>query len=193
MKRLMQIASAICMVGLMTSLAQAGDLAVGSEAPSFKATSVEGKEVTLDSVKDADIVVVVFTCNTCPVAVAYEDRFIEFNKKYKDKKVAFVAINNSTGEDVEAMQQRAEEKGLNYTYAYDGSGDSARAYGAKVTPHCFVLDKNRKLVYKGSFDDAWNGEPETSYVSSVVGSLLEGEAPKHSETKPVGCGIKLKR
>ena len=186
-----RFAAAALMVGLLATVATAfeGD----DVAPDFKATTPDGKEVSLDTVKAAEVVVVVFTCNQCPVAVAYEDRFIDFNKKYKDKNVAFVAINNSTAEDVEAMKQRIEEKGLNYVYAYDGSGESAKSYGAKSTPTCYVLDKNRKVVYHGAFDDVWNGEPEKHYVSSVVDSLLKGEAPQYTETKAVGCAIKLKR
>lgn len=186
-----RFAVAALMVGMLATMATAfeGD----KEAPEFKAMTPDGKEISLSTVKAADVVVVVFTCNQCPVAVAYEDRFIDFNKQYKEKNVAFVAINNSSREDAEAMKQRIEEKGLNYAYAYDGSGDSAKAYGAKVTPTCYVLDKNRNVVYHGAFDDAWNGEPEKNYVNSVVDSLLKGEAPEYTETKAVGCGIKFKR
>lgn len=191
MLRTIRFAAAALMVGMLATVATAFD---GDKvAPDFKATTPEGKEVSLDTVKAADVVVIVFTCNQCPVAVAYEDRFIDFNKKYKDKNVAFVAINNSSAEDVEAMKQRIEEKGLNYVYAYDGSGDSAKAYGAKSTPTCYVLDKTRNVVYEGAFDDVWNGEPEKHYVSSVVDSLLKGEAPEYTKTTAVGCGIKFKR
>jgi peroxiredoxin len=184
---------AALMLTAMGSIALANGSDVGDKAPDFTATTTEGKEITMKDFADADVVVVIFTCNECPVAIAYEDRFIEFAKKYEGKNVKLVAINNSTAEDVDDMKQRMEEKGINYTYAYDGSGKSAREFGAKVTPHCFVVNKDRKIAYVGAFDDAWNGQPKTSYVSSVVEALLEGEEPPHSETKAVGCMIKLAR
>src|SRR5690606_16162913 len=111
---------------------------------------------SLDDYKDAKAIVVTFTCNVCPVAVAYEDRFVEFTKKYGEKGVKFVAINCSPSEDLEKMKQRAEEKGFNFPYAYQEDGSAAKAYGAKVTPHIYVLDQDRNVAYIGAFDDNQN-------------------------------------
>lgn len=181
----------------MTTLASVGfvswtgaaDLEIGSKAPEFKATGVDGKEYTLASTKEAKATVIAFTCNRCPVAIAYEDRFIEFQKKYANKDVKFIAINVNSSEDLKSMKERAEEKGFNFPYAYDESGDSARAFGAKVTPHLFVLDASGMLAYQGSFDDKAN-EPSVSYIEKAVEAVLAGDKPEVTSTKPFGCGIK---
>jgi peroxiredoxin len=167
----------------------AADLEIGAKAPEFKATGVDGKEYTLASTKQAKATVIAFTCNHCPVAIVYEDRFIEFQKRYSNKDVKFIAINVNSSEDLKAMKERAEEKGFNFPYAYDESGDSARAFGARVTPHLFVLDANGLLAYRGSFDDKTK-EPTVSYIDKAVEAVLAGDKPEVTSTKPFGCGIK---
>jgi peroxiredoxin len=167
----------------------AADLEIGAKAPEFKATGVDGKEYTLASTKQAKATVIAFTCNHCPVAIVYEDRFIEFQKRYSNKDVKFIAINVNSSEDLKAMKERAEEKGFNFPYAYDETGDSARAFGAKVTPHLFVLDANGLLAYQGSFDDKTK-EPTVSYIDKAVEAVLAGDKPEVTSTKPFGCGIK---
>lgn len=167
----------------------AAELEVGASAPNFTAAGVDGKEVSLANNKGAKATVIAFTCNRCPVAIAYEDRFIAFSKKYSGKDVQFIAINVNSSEDLEAMKQRAEEKGFNFPYAYDKSGDSARAYGARVTPHIFVLDGDGKLAYQGAFDDKQSG-PTTPHVENAVNALLQGKEPDVKSTKAFGCGIK---
>jgi peroxiredoxin len=173
----------------------AAELEIGAKAPEFKALpNVDGKEISLDGLKDKKVVVVCFTCNVCPVAVAYEDRFVEFQKKYADKGVQFVAINANKAnpqESIAAMKSRAEEKGFNFPYAYDASGESASAYGARVTPHIFVLDSDRKVAYVGAFDDSQN-KPSKNYVADAVDALLAGKKVETTNTKAVGCGIRNK-
>ncbi|MCU0718231.1 MAG: thioredoxin family protein [Pirellula sp.] len=183
--------TALASVGF-ASWSSAADLEIGSKAPEFKATGVDGKEYSQASTKEAMATVIAFTCNQCPVAIAYEDRFIEFQKKYANKKVKLIAINVNSSEDLNAMKDRAEEKGLNYPYAYDETGDSARAFGAKVTPHLFVLDANGMLAYQGSFDDKQK-DPTISYVEKAVEALLEGDKPEVTSTKAFGCGIRPNR
>lgn len=172
--------------------AAAEEVAIGKPGPDFNITGTDGKDYTLDSFKDSDVVVVSFTCNLCPVAVAYEDRFIEFTNKYKDKKVTFVAINcNAKSEGLADMQKRAEEKGFNFVYAFDESGKVATEYGARVTPHLFVLDKDRNVAYRGSFDDSME-KPTKPFVATAVDALLAGKTVEVSTTKAFGCGIKNK-
>ena len=187
--------TALCgamLLALAAGRAEAEEVAIGDAGPDFKVTGTDGKEYTLENFKDADVVVVCFTCNFCPVAVGYEDRFIAFNKQYEDKKVAFIAINcNAQSEGLAEMQKRAEEKGFNYVYAFDESGKSAKEYGARVTPHIFVLDKERKVAYRGSFDDKQDG-PTTAYVPNAVDALLAGKAVEVTSTKAFGCGIRVK-
>ncbi len=170
----------------------ASALDIGDKAPEFKAKGIDGKEYSLEKAsKESDVVVVCFTCNQCPVAVGYEDRFIEFNKKFKGKKVTFIALNcNNQTEDLEAMKERSEEKGFNFVYAFDETGKTAKAYGAKVTPELFVV-KDGKIAYHGAFDDSQR-DPKETYLVSAVTSLLDGKTPEVAETRAFGCGIKAK-
>ena len=116
-------------LALLCSTAFAAGVEVGGKAPTFKGLpGVDGKEVSLDGLKDAKVVVVCSTCNVCPMSVAYEDRFVEFQKKYADKGVKFVAINANKSNPTETlvnMKTRAEEKGFNFPYVFDASGASA--------------------------------------------------------------------
>lgn len=184
---------ALFALALVTGRLQAAEIEVGAKAPDFTAKGTDGKQYTLTGIaKDAKAVVVCFTCNKCPVAVAYEDRFIEFAKQYGKKGVKFIAINaNAQTEDLEQMQLRAEEKGFNFPYAFDESGTSARKYGARVTPHIFIVDGNGKVAYRGAFDDKLT-EPSEAFVVDAVDALLEGKAPSKTSTRAFGCGIRLK-
>ena len=192
MKSFATFGLAMFAVVAMGTLATA-EVKIGDKAPDFTATSVDGKQVSLKkALSDSEAVVVCFTCNKCPVAVAYEDRFIDFTKKYKGK-VSFIAVNcNAASEDLEQMKQRAEEKGFNFTYAYDESGDAARDYGARVTPELYVVNKQGTVEYHGAFDDNQKN-PKENYLVSAVDSVLAGKKPEVTETKARGCGIKLKK
>lgn len=184
------VAAAVLAVG---SFVNAAEVEIGSKAPTFAGIpGADGKSYGLDSFKEAKVVVVVFTCNSCPVALDYEDRIIEFTKQYKDKGVAVIAVNQKSSEDIEAVKKRAEEKGFNFPYCYDKSQDAARAFGARVTPHFFVLDKDRTIQYMGAFDDSAK-EPKTHYVNDAVDALLAGKKPEKSETDAIGCGIGIKK
>ena len=190
---MLRTTAALLALAMMFAIAgTASALDVGDEAPNFTAKAINGEVHSLESAsQESDLVVVCFTCNQCPVAVAYEDRFIEFNKNYKGKNVTFIALNcNNKTEDLEAMKQRAEEKGFNFVYAFDETGEAATAYGARVTPELFVI-KDGKIAYHGSFDDEMK-EPNESYLVDAVNALLAGQTPEVAETKAFGCGIKLK-
>ena len=179
--------AALLLVALVASTVSAEALKVGGKAPAFKGKGVDGKEYTLDGMKDAKAVVVCFTCNACPVAIRYEDKFNAFAKSYGAKGVKFVAINVNP-ESLDAMKERAEEKGFTFPYVKDETGESAKAYGAKVTPHLYVLDGERNLAYVGAFDKG-----DETYVQDAVDAVLAGKAPKVTESRPVGCGIRLPR
>ncbi len=188
MNRVFSVAVALVAVALVTSVGLAVD--VGEKAPQFKdLPTCDGKKVSLSDF-DEKAVVVCFTCNNCPVAVAYQDRFVDFTKKYKGK-AAFVAINVNVGEDLQKMKTRAEEAGFNFPYAYDASQTTAKEYGARVTPHLYVLDENRQVVYVGAFDNAQNN-PTEHYVAEVVDAVLAGKKPEVQGKKAFGCGIKWK-
>ncbi len=186
------LAFLVCWTSLVNAAEKSEALQVGDKAPDFKAETVNGKAITLGDTKGAKAVVICFTCNNCPVAQAYQDRFIEFNKKYADRGVKFVAIDVNKGETLAAMKQRAEAKDYNFPYAYDESRESARQYGARVTPHLFVLDGNDVVQYIGAFDDNMNAKQvKKHYVDDAVTAVLDGKKPKTTETRAVGCGIKM--
>jgi peroxiredoxin len=168
-------------------------LAVGDAAPEWKdLEGVDDEKHSLGDIKDAKAIVVVFTCNHCPVAQAYEDRIIQLAADYKDKGVEVVAINvnNNDADKLPAMKERAEEKGFKFDYLYDPSQEIGRAFGATVTPHAFLLDGEKKLVYVGAIDDNMEAsEVKENYLRDAIDSVLAGSNPAKESTKPAGCGI----
>ncbi len=169
-------------------------LDVGDAAPDWGAlVGTDEETYRLSDFGDKELIVVVFTCNTCPVAVDYEGRMIALQKDYNAKGVQVVAINVNTndGNDYEAMKVRAAEKQFNFPYLYDETQQSARDFGATVTPHVFVLDKDRKVAYMGAFDDHRDeSKVENHHVRTAIDQLLDGKTPQVTETRQFGCGIK---
>ena len=133
---------------------------VGSPAPPFSLPGVDGNAWSLDSFADAQLLVVVFTCNHCPYAIASEDRLLEIQSDYEDRGVRLVAISSNDAEkypddSFALMKERAADKAFTFPYLYDESQEVARAYDAACTPDVFVFDRNRKLIYNGRIDDNW--------------------------------------
>lgn len=178
-----------------------GGYKVGDIATDFKLKNVDGKMVSLKDYKDAKGYIVIFTCNTCPYAVAYEDRIIDLDKKYAAKGYPVVAImpNNvkvKPADNLDAMKVRAEEKGFTFPYLIDADQTIYPQYGATKTPHVFVLQKTKKgneVKYIGAIDDNFEDPSavNTKYVENAVDALLEGKAIKETETKAIGCSIKV--
>jgi peroxiredoxin len=174
-------------------------LSIGDAAPAWVGLpGVDGKEHSLADLKGKDVVVVVFTCNSCPIAEGYEDRIIAFDKKHcgPGGKVALVAINvNVIPEDrLPAMRERAKEKGFRFPYLYDASQKIAKDYGAVYTPEFFVLDKQRKIAYMGAMDDKnMERDAKVSFLDPAVTSVLKGETPKVTETLGRGCLVRYLR
>lgn len=169
-------------------------LDIGDKAPAWNdLVGTDNKSHSLSDFKDAQAVVVIFTCNHCPVAKAYEPRFVEFTEQYKDKGVAVVAINCNTlpSDRLDKMKERAESSGFNFDYLYDPSQETGRAYGATVTPHIFVLDQDHRVAYMGAFDDNMIvSKVDDQFVKNAVDAILAGEKPEVAETKQQGCSIK---
>jgi peroxiredoxin len=182
------------LVAMLASRAVAEGVKVGDAAPKWEnIPGIDDKKHGLDDYKDAKAIVLVFTCNHCPVAVAYEDRLVELAKDYKDKQVQVIAcnVNNLPQDKLDKMKVRATEKGFTFPYLYDESQKMGRDYGARVTPHVFLLDQNRKIAYLGALDD--NNNPKqvkTKYLRAAVDALLDGKEPSKAETVARGCGIK---
>ena len=178
-----------------STTAAAGDkeFAIGDPAPAWKdLIGVDDQTHSLGDLKDAKAVVVVFTCNHCPVAKAYEDRLVELAADYQDKGVELVAINvnNMEADKLPAMKERAEEKGFKFNYLYDPSQAIGRAFGATVTPHVFLLDGERHLAYVGAIDDSMDPTKVTQRpLRDAIDAVLAGKSPATATTKPMGCGI----
>lgn len=172
-------------------------LAIGESAPVWKKLpGVDDRQHSLEDLRDAKAIVVVFTCNSCPYAVDYEDRLIDLHRDYRDKQVAVIAINvNKIPEDrFEAMKQRAEEKGFAFPYLYDETQQIAKDYGATYTPEFFVLNADREICYMGAMDDDSQGKAITkTYVRDALDAVLKGDLPTIQETPAVGCRIRLER
>lgn len=192
-----------CAVGCLLSLAVTTNalagkynevVNIGDQAPVFRnLIGTDDKSHSLADLKQAKAVVVVFTCNHCPVAVAYEKRLVQLTKDYKDKGVAVVAINvnNLPADRLDKMKERAEERGFNFPYLYDPSQKTGKAYGAAVTPHCFVLDGRRHIAYMGAIDDNMRqAKAKQHYVRDALDAILAGSKPKVTESKQFGCSIK---
>jgi peroxiredoxin len=188
------------MVGVMAAVLTAGiaygDLKLGDRAPKWSGLSgTDDAKHGLSDYAGAKVLVVVFTCNNCPVARAYEDRLIALETDYQPKGAQIVAIdvNHSGGEGLDDMKDRAKEKGFNFPYLNDPTQKSARDHGAKNTPHVFVFNKDRKLVYQGGIDDSMNeSKVKRHYLRDALDAILAGKLPKEQETAHPGCGIKWK-
>jgi peroxiredoxin len=173
----------------------ANKLSIGDAGPTWTGLNgTDSKSHSLGDYKDAKALVIVFTCNHCPVAQAYQDRLVAIQKDYQDKGVQVVAICVSKGEadDLAAMKKRAETAGFNFPYLYDPTQKSGMEYGATCTPHVFVLDKDRKLAYTGAIDDNWQhaDEVKKTYLRTALDSILAGKQPETATTRQQGCAIR---
>jgi peroxiredoxin len=176
---------------------------VGDVAADFKLKNVDGKTVSLANYKAAKGFIVVFTCNHCPYAKAYESRIMDLDKKYAAKGYPVIAIspNDPVSEPQDSfdnMKKRAAEKGYTFPYTIDETQEVTRQYGAKATPHVFVLqktDKGNVVQYIGAIDDdTENSNPNhTRYVENAVNALLAGKSVATTSTKAIGCSIKWKK
>ena len=174
---------------------------VGDIATDFKLENIDGKMVSLSDFKEAKGFIVTFTCNTCPYAVAYEDRVEALNKKYASKGYPVIAImpNNTDvkpGDNMEAMRERAKEKGFTFPYLMDRGQKVYPKYGATKTPHIYLLEKTKEgnvVRYIGAIDDNFQNadEVKNKYVENAVDALLEGREIDLKETKAIGCSIKV--
>ncbi|MGK9475258.1 thioredoxin family protein [Melioribacter sp. OK-6-Me] len=173
-------------------------LKLGSKAPDFSLEGVDGKTYSLDSFKEKEALIVIFSCNHCPYVQAYEDRIIKIQEDYAGR-VQVVAINSNDDvkypeDSFEEMKIRAEKKKFNFPYLRDETQETARAYGATHTPEIFLFDKKRELRFHGKIDDNWQ-EPaavKQNYLRDALDELLSGKEISVPETFTIGCTIKWK-
>jgi peroxiredoxin len=182
-------------------------LSIGASAPDFKLKGIDGKKYSLKKFKKADILMIVFTCNHCPTAQAYEDRLIAISNDYKKKGVQVVAISSNDptavrldelgysdlNDSYEEMKIRNEEKKFPFPYLYDGDKQlAAKAYGPVATPHVFIFNKQRKLQYQGRIDDVEkpSKKPNVSDARNALDDIIAGKPVGVTTTKVFGCSIK---
>lgn len=181
-------------------------IAIGDKAPYFRLPATDGEFYSLDDFNKTKALVVVFTCNHCPTAQAYEDRLINVVSDYKSKEVSFVAISPNSplgllyeelgysdlNDDYEEMKIRVKNKKYNFPYLYDGDDQTVSLkYGPVATPHVFVFDKDQKLAYKGRLDSVEKpGTTNAEDLREALDSILEGKAVSNPTTKTFGCSTK---
>jgi len=171
-------------------------ISIGDVAPDWKMLEgTDGRKHSLADLTDKEVVVVCFTCNTCPYSVDYEDRLIALAKRFaaEGNRCALVAINANKVKDdlLPAMQERAKAKGFNFLYLHDESQQVARSFGANYTPEFVVLNKQRKVVYLGAMDDSTDGKHTTKrWLDDAIAAALAGGLPETTETPAVGCAVR---
>lgn len=176
---------------------------VGDKATDFKLKDVDGKIVSLADNQSAKGYIVVFTCNTCPVAQAYEARIIALDRKYAALGYPVMAINPndpgvSPGDALAEMKKRSDKKQYNFPYLVDEGQQVAKTYGARSTPHIYILTKtgaDYTVAYIGAIDNnTGDGEAATKkYVETAMSEILAGKPVTTNSTKAIGCGIKWKK
>lgn len=187
----------------LSSLALAQGYGIGDKAADFTLKNVDDKMVSLSDYSGEKGVILIFTCNHCPFSVAYEDRIIALDKKYKKLGYPVVAINPNDpaaypSDSFDEMKVRAKEKGFTFPYLFDDGQKVYPVYGATKTPHIYLL-KNKKgkfsVAYIGAIDNSARDESKVTktYLADAIDDLIAGKTPEVQETKAVGCGIKTKK
>ena len=184
----------------VTSKKKTDGYAIGDIATDFTLKNVDNNMVSLADYKEAKGFVVVFTCNHCPYSVAYEDRIVQLDKKYKNKGYPVVAINPNNPESYPddsfaSMKVRAKEKGFTFPYLFDNGQKIYPQYGATKTPHVYILEKSSKgnvVRYIGAIDNNYKDAAAASehYVQNALDALLNGNEVSLKTTKAIGCSIK---
>lgn len=180
-------------------------LEIGRKAPGFELPGVDGKQHRLSEYADARALLVIFTCNHCPTAQAYEDRIKAIHRDYKDQGLQLVAISpndpdavrldelgySDLGDSLADMKLRAEEAEFEFPYLYDGeTQEVSKAYGAKATPHCFLFDNDRRLRYVGRIDNGDVEPPTKRELRAAIDAVLAGRDVPVKTTRVFGCSVK---
>ena len=196
MKKLIFTATLLLCFGI-----QAKELDLGSGLPleDVKMMDINGKKVSLGEVKGENGLLVIFSCNTCPWVIKWEDRYVELAKKYQSKGVGMIALNSNettfgSVDSMDKMKAHAKDKGYNFYYAMDNGAKLAREFGATRTPHVYLFNAEDKLVYRGAIDDNAKNKKKVKkpYVADAIDAMLAGSTIKYASTKALGCGIKFK-
>jgi len=208
---LASLAAAVSLAAVVATAVQAADpagfktLAIGDAAPDFKLPGVGDKEYTLADFAKARLLAIVFTCNHCPTAQAFEDRIIQLQADYKDKDVTFVAISPNDplavrldelgytefSDSFDEMKQRAKDRNFTFPYLYDGETQkTSLAYGVLATPQVYLFDQDRKLRYVGRIDDSDVKTVTSHDARNAIDALLAGKPVPVAQTRVFGCSTK---
>ena len=199
----LKLVFSVCVLAMASLAAQAQGYKPGDVATDFKLKNVDGKMVSLADYKKAKGFIVVFTCNHCPYAKAYEDRIVALDKKYAAKGYPVIAINPNdpaayAEDSYDNMKIRAKEKGFTFPYLFDEGQTIFPKYGATKTPHVFILQKeggNNVVRYIGAIDNNYANPNDVTekYAEKAVDELLAGKPVSQPTTVAIGCGIKVKK
>ncbi len=199
---------AFASVLLTSSCAIAKDvepLKIGSSAPELNLPGVDDRTYSLSDFEDAKLLVVIFTCNHCPTAQAYEDRILKLAADYRDEGVQVVAVSpndplavrldelgyTDVGDSLEDMKYHAKRRGFTFPYLYDGETQRvSTAFGVLATPHVFVFDRDRRLRYQGRIDDEEVKKPTSHDARDAIDALLAGQPVRVETTRVFGCSTK---
>ncbi len=177
-----------------------GELAIGSSIPmaDVKMQDISDKEISLNEAMGEKGLLVIFSCNTCPWVHAWEDRYITLAENYVPKGIGMIAVNSNEafrekGDGIDEMKVRAKDYGYSFYYTLDEGSRLANVFGATRTPHIFLFNKERKLVYRGAIDDN-AGKPKKvkkPYLMNAMDEMLAGREAAVTSTKALGCSIKF--
>ena len=190
---------AVSLTGLALAAQPGAELAIGAKGPDFNLKGTDGQMHSLASSAGDKGTAVIFTCNECPYSKGYEDRLIDLAKAFKPQGISFVAINANDpkivpGDGFEFMVKRAKDKGFPFPYVLDETQAIAAAYGARVTPHIFLLDAKGTLVYRGRVDDSVKTEEvKARDFKAALEAVAGGKPVPVAETKAFGCGVKYSK
>jgi len=187
----------------LSTILMAQGYQVGDEAKNFKLINIDNTEVSLSDYKSQKGAIVIFTCNHCPYSIAYEDRIIALDEKYKPLGFPVIAINPNDAElypsdSFSEMKIRATEKGFTFPYLYDEKQNIFPVYGATKTPHVYLLENKSgkfKVAYIGAIDNNVEDASKVTenYLSDAIDALIANEKPQVTQTKAIGCSIKFKK
>lgn len=198
MKKLLMF---LMIISFLPAMAVTGTIGIGGKAAhtDVKMLDVSGEKVSMADAAKENGLLVMFSSNTCPFVIQWEDRYLELKTWADRHKVGMIVLNsnynNRNGVDsYEEMKKRAKEQNYNFYYVVDEDSKIANSFGGQTTPHVFLFDKNMELVYKGAIDDNYKSGKDVkhAYAKDAVASIANGQEVAVTETKPVGCSIKRK-
>ncbi len=185
---------------LIISFGIAKELELGSGMPeaNYMLDDISGKKLSLTDIQGKYGTLIIFSCNTCPFVIQWEDRYVKIAEEYIPKGIGVIAVNSNVGrfdgdDSIEEMVKHAKKNDYNFPYVQDQKSILARAFGATKTPHIYLFDDNNILVYRGAIDDnARNANKvDEPYLANAIDQLLDGKPIKKPISKAIGCSIKF--